>query len=565
VNRLSFFDKAQLWWRYRHEQRAKTQQLADTLRLRCEYCQVDNPADMPTCLVCGYKLAMAARLMCPNMPPVVLGAVTLIGRSWECHVRLTEDKHVSRHHARIEQEGNDYILTNLSHKNFTRLNDAYVRQPTILKDSDQIRVGRTVLMVNIPAVLKEALAHLIGSDQQPFALYEKCIVGRGEGDLLVDDESVSWRHAEISQVGKQFVLVDLSSTNGTFVNKLRVTQPIVLNNQDEIKVGNISFVLKSKTAPAPSLEGILSRPSIQPYAIKAYTTIGREASCDYILESISVSRRHAAIERQGSGFVLSDLGSENGTFVNDQRVVHPIFLKSGDQIRFGDVSVAFSLRLQTIESGCIPGSPDLWTNPHFKRYGRVEYFSPMDLNYTYQLSVGLLIERISQQVKVGAQVRWTTIILAPSELNPTLRIRVTAPHCRIAPSWQDIVVPALEDAVTTFSITPISLPPTTNSQCDIYIDFEYQGQVVRRISLITHIQQQFGVGPLRVPHDYWRYFAGLAFCITLIDGVAGAAKIIWNPEGDSTLLVLGLFVALVFLSACPLLWRKATQRLSQGI
>jgi len=47
------------------------------------------------------------------------------------------------------------------------------------------------------------------------------------------------------------------------------------------------------------------------------TLIGRDPSCDVVLEPKNVSRRHLVIRREGDGFVVQDLGSANGTMLND--------------------------------------------------------------------------------------------------------------------------------------------------------------------------------------------------------------------------------------------------------
>ena len=62
-------------------------------------------------------------------------------------------------------------------------------------------------------------------------------------------------------------------------------------------------------------------------------TIGRAADCDIVLDERQVSRYHVRIERDKDGYLLRDLGSKNGTFVNDERVRgQPYRLRDGDEI-----------------------------------------------------------------------------------------------------------------------------------------------------------------------------------------------------------------------------------------
>ena len=69
--------------------------------------------------------------------------------------------------------------------------------------------------------------------------------------------------------------------------------------------------------------------------------IGSNPSNDVVLDDTTVSRRHATITRKASGFVLADLGSTNGTYVNGRRLSGPIALKPGDEVKFGAVRLAF--------------------------------------------------------------------------------------------------------------------------------------------------------------------------------------------------------------------------------
>ncbi|MFJ5885395.1 FHA domain-containing protein [Kitasatospora cineracea] len=63
--------------------------------------------------------------------------------------------------------------------------------------------------------------------------------------------------------------------------------------------------------------------------------IGRMTGCDLRLGDSTVSRRHAELRFEAGDWVLYDLGSSNGTFVNDRRVVGGTVVRAGDRLRFG--------------------------------------------------------------------------------------------------------------------------------------------------------------------------------------------------------------------------------------
>ncbi|MDJ0769818.1 MAG: DUF3662 and FHA domain-containing protein [Ilumatobacter sp.] len=69
--------------------------------------------------------------------------------------------------------------------------------------------------------------------------------------------------------------------------------------------------------------------------------IGRLADCVVVISDGNTSRHHAEVHRAGSGFVINDLGSTNGTFVNGERLVADHRLADGDIITVGSVSLRF--------------------------------------------------------------------------------------------------------------------------------------------------------------------------------------------------------------------------------
>ena len=71
--------------------------------------------------------------------------------------------------------------------------------------------------------------------------------------------------------------------------------------------------------------------------------LGRDPGCDVLLDDLGTSRRHARIRPDGDGFVVEDLGSKNGTLVNQAGCVSAK-LRDGDEITLGTVRVVFSDR-----------------------------------------------------------------------------------------------------------------------------------------------------------------------------------------------------------------------------
>jgi FHA domain len=71
--------------------------------------------------------------------------------------------------------------------------------------------------------------------------------------------------------------------------------------------------------------------------------IGREATCDLFLDDPTVSKHHADLRRTDEGWLLTDVGSRNGTRVNGWRI-EDVVLRDGDVVRMGNVSVLFQER-----------------------------------------------------------------------------------------------------------------------------------------------------------------------------------------------------------------------------
>lgn len=75
--------------------------------------------------------------------------------------------------------------------------------------------------------------------------------------------------------------------------------------------------------------------------------IGRVAGNTVILADASVSSRHARVLRTPDGFMIEDLGSRNGTFINGDSVTDKRLLNDGDTVRFGKLLLTFNVAAET--------------------------------------------------------------------------------------------------------------------------------------------------------------------------------------------------------------------------
>jgi len=89
----------------------------------------------------------------------------------------------------------------------------------------------------------------------------------------------------------------------------------------------VQFQLVMRSGPTPGATYSLEGDQI---------VIGRDSANGVAINDSEISRKHARLTFQGGKYVLDDLGSTNGTFVNGQRLAGPVVLRSGDVVSLGE-------------------------------------------------------------------------------------------------------------------------------------------------------------------------------------------------------------------------------------
>ncbi len=150
---------------------------------------------------------------------------------------------------------------------------------------------------------------------------------------------VSGQQAEILKTESGFVVRDLNSTNGTLLNNqlMQAGQFYPLGHEAIIRVSDdaygisVGFTFINPKAQATRMDGFLQTAPATQVTKDKHVLIGRLPTNTLILDHPEVSRKHALIREVNGKYLLEDLGSSNGTFVNDKSVKQMV-LHDGDMI-----------------------------------------------------------------------------------------------------------------------------------------------------------------------------------------------------------------------------------------
>lgn len=241
--------------------------------------------------------------------------VWVIGADRRCDVVIDRPT-VSGRHCRLSTTDDGFLLEDLGSSNGTFVNGCRVGSAVTVSQDDLITLGRGERMP-WPEV-----GDADSSD---------CIrIGRYPGnDVVLDYPMVSGFHARIMTTDDGHWIEDLGSANGTAIgsqdNKI---SRVRLSNDDAIYFGSLRVPASRLLAGTLALG---SEPHTSLKLEQKVIVLGRDSTCDLVLDDPQVSRRHARVVRVGDEITVEDLHSANGTFVDGKR------LKGEDRVEPGRV------------------------------------------------------------------------------------------------------------------------------------------------------------------------------------------------------------------------------------
>jgi pSer/pThr/pTyr-binding forkhead associated (FHA) protein len=210
----------------------------------------------------------------PNQEFILNKPLVTLGRATTNDIVLDEGR-ISRNHAQVQYTEDGIILTDLNSANGVRVNGQKITE-TSIQPGDRIEISGCVLEYLVPAPENREEVTLINSEKEleltlnqmtvPMSLNDTSLprlvihapdrtwellllddaytIGRTAGNRLVlDYPKISRNHARIERKGRDFILRDLQSTNGTRVGDERIEQH-VLQNGDTFQIGPTQIVFK---------------------------------------------------------------------------------------------------------------------------------------------------------------------------------------------------------------------------------------------------------------------------------------------------------------------------------
>lgn len=193
----------------------------------------------------------------------------------------------------------------------------------------------------------------------------KITIGRNtENDIFLNLNQVSRQHIIIEKQEDLFKIFDLNTTNGTWINKTKISEYLI---QDSITIVNIANVyqleiqlieakkteIKKDLQPKKSIntENLTdNKIYLDDFLHLDKIKIGRAPQNEVIIHSILVSRNHCELYKVGETWKIKDLNSTNGTFYNGRKLTQEIPITNEDIISIGNYIILLRKKVENLNA-----------------------------------------------------------------------------------------------------------------------------------------------------------------------------------------------------------------------
>ncbi len=243
------------------------------------------------------------------------GAVVGLGRHPKNDIVL-DDRTLSRFHARIERREGDYIVVDLGAQNGVHLNGSRIEGEASLQYGDRIDLGRYTAVFHAP-------------------------IAKPENGPKVNQ---SPKNRSTAPAPREALDVDLDVDLDLGLD-LDAGDDLLGTPGLDRSVPDDSFNEASQVEylpPQPTLVLLFNGLEMSRHPmLDTGLIVGRSKQSDVVISLLGLSRRHSRIVSGDEGVTVEDLGSQNGTWVNNERIEGSRLLKHGDMLNFYDYSLLF--------------------------------------------------------------------------------------------------------------------------------------------------------------------------------------------------------------------------------
>ena len=344
-----------------------------------------------------------------------------VGRAEGNDIRIESDRMLSRNHARVESRDDGPWAEDLDSANGTYVNGARLTEPVRLSDGDEIRFGASVFRYEAMVVSRPVQGEMAddGATQIAEDIQEQTLHGRA-ADTYIREAEMAEFHA--MRGGDTEPIADTNDA----VDQYR----LVVNFGPE--AGRVFILYRDVT--------VIGRSSA-------------DAAYEIKLDDRAVSRPHAKILKHPDGFIIQDLESANGTWLNyTEEIVAARMMADGDIIKVGKTTLVYR-----VPAAIRPVTPEITLDPSVAQI--LTFFSLKGGVGTTTLAVNLAV--LLHELTGGSVL---LIDLSTERGAASVHLNV-APKVSLSdlPSQPSLIDPEVVRSLTVQEISGIDLLPAPAS------------------------------------------------------------------------------------------------------